>query len=528
MSQLVYPVLASILWVIAGFLGDVSGEGRPIAPTPGHAASQPVSTTVPSATVYLPLVMSKYHYAPDDYQDCRLGVGVTRNPITTYDITPFKTGWYVDWNARIMPGWRTYSGVEYVQTLRVRQNRGPNREYLPTYWISPALNFAPNGLGPIVQANPGSIWLIGNEPDSTHGQDDTMPDMYARIYHDAYYFIKGIDPTARIANAALIQPTPLRLLYLDAVLASYQAQFGTRMPVDVWNMHLYIIREVKNDWGGDYPPGIDAPIGRDYSLRDHVDINIFKSLVWDFRAWLNRNGYVDRPLIVTEWGVLMPFWFLTNENVTEEDAKNFLREAIAFMDTATDPVLGYSADNYRLVQRHALYSLDDDSTFDDGFDRWGSYLLRSTPPYTITSIGAFYQEQIAAPRRPVIDLFPYRVTTVPERLLSAGEPISPVVKVAIANAGNAAPSSAPAVRFYDVTDGAQTQIGSEIFALPKTGCGTLTEVSFIWPALTPGIHRLAVEVNPGGQVVEADLSNNRGVFNIYVFVNSVYLPLVLR
>jgi hypothetical protein len=474
------------------------------------------------------LVTARRQQALGDYRDCRLGLGVTRNPLGVYNISPFKTGWYVDWKARIIPDSEGYDGVEYYQTLRVRQDRGSGGSYLPTYRIWPALNFDSGGLGPIVQANPGGVWLIGNEPDSTHGQDDTMPDMYARIYYDAYHFIKGIDPTAKVANAALIQPTPLRLLYLDMVLASYRAQFGVSMPVDVWNMHFYIIREVKDGWGGDFPPGVNTPIGQEYTLRDHVDINIFKSLVTDFRSWLNRNGYIDKPLVVTEWGVLMPLWFLSNEGVTETDMNNFIRDAAQFMDTATDSVTGYSADNYHLVQRHALYSLDDDSTFDDGFDRWGSYLMRSTPPYTTTTVGLAYQEQVAAGRQPVVDLLPYRVTTEPAPLVSAGVPISPVINVAIANAGNSAPITWPSVRFYDVTDGQQVQIGQEIFAPPVTGCGTLTQVSFVWPELTPGLHLLSIEVNPTGRIPEVTLNNNQAVFQVYVFSHGLYLPMIAR
>jgi hypothetical protein len=523
MIQLMQSVVFGAWWLAMGFLPGVFADQAIATLGANIAASQPVSTS----TYYLPLVTSHLRQAPGDYRDCRLGVGVTRNPLATYDISPFKTGWYVDWWARIMPGSWTYSGVEYVQTVRISQDRGPNGEYLSTYQIWPALNFGHGSLGPIVQANPGSVWLIGNEPDSTR-QDNIMPDMYARIYHDAYNFIKSIDPTAKVANAALIQPTPLRLLYLDMVLAAYRAQFSSPMPVDVWNMHFYIIREVKGDWGGDFPPGIDAPIGREYTLRDHVDVSIFQSLVIDFRTWLQRNGYVDKPLIVTEWGVLMPFWFLSNEGVTEADVNNFLRDAVQFMEGVSDPALGYSADSFRLVQRQAIYSLDDDTTFDDGFDRWGSYLMRSTPPYTITSVGAFYRDQIAAGRQPVVDLLPHRVASVPERLISAGEPISPVIKVAIANAGNTPPVSWPSVRFYDVTGGQRVQIGQEVFAAPVTGCGAQTQVSFVWPGLTPGLHLLSVEVNSTGDIAEASLVNNQKEFQIYVFTQSIYLPMIAR
>ena len=88
--------------------------------------------------------------------------------------------------------------------------------------------------------------------------------------------------------------------YLQRVLAAYQAKYGARLPVDVWNTHLYIIREVKDEWGGEVPPGSDAQSGRVYTLRDHLDINVFKSLVTELRTWMKANGYQDVPLVVTE------------------------------------------------------------------------------------------------------------------------------------------------------------------------------------------------------------------------------------
>ena len=124
---------------------------------------------------------------------------MTIQPIATYDVAQFRFGWYVDWRAAP----RSSSTLEYYHTIRVRQKRGADGAYLPSYTITPRLDFSRSGLGPIVQANPGQVWLIGNEPDRVDSQDDTMPDLYAEIYHEAYYFIKGIDPTARVAIGAV-------------------------------------------------------------------------------------------------------------------------------------------------------------------------------------------------------------------------------------------------------------------------------------------------------------------------------------
>ncbi len=76
----------------------------------------------------------------------------------------------------------------------------------------------PDRLGPVVEANPGVIWLIGNEPDCIW-QDNVRPEEYARIYHDLYAFIKSRDASSQVAAGGIVQPTPLRLEYLNRVSA---------------------------------------------------------------------------------------------------------------------------------------------------------------------------------------------------------------------------------------------------------------------------------------------------------------------
>ncbi len=525
-----YSLLFSMILVASGLWASGSNDHALASPLVNVSAQQPIS---PTFTTYLPQVASQFRFDPGDYRDCRLGVGVTRNPFTTYDLTSFKIGWYVDWQVQLSPA-RPY-GVDFYHTIRVKQDKLQG-VYLPTYRIAPGLNFTPNGLGTMVQANRGNLWLVGNEIDRVNIQDEILPDLYAQVYHDVYGFIKSIDPTAKIAIGSIVQPTPIRLQYLDMILQAYRAKFGVNMPVDVWNIHIYILREEKNSWGGEIPPGVDVSTGMLYTVRDHVDLNVFESLVIAMRTWMKSRGYQDRPLIITEFGALFPIWFLNGDGISEAEAFQFNRDAITYIGTATDSNLGYRADNYRLVQQGALYSLDDDSlmTIDDqgtlGY-MWGSFLFKSSAPYTLTTMGTYYRDEIASRFTASADLFPYKVSTEPSSLIVAPtETISPVIKILIANAGNSMPMrnsipSSVAVRLFDVTGGRNNLIG-DVLLLPFTGCGTLHEVRISWPGLSPGLHTMRIEVDPDSYIFDSLRSNNTMMATVFVGTRAMYLPLI--
>ena len=100
-----------------------------------------------------------------------------------------------------------------------------------------------DGVGSLVSKNRGHYWLIGNEVDvNNFVQDNTMPQVYARAYHEIYDYIKRTDPTAKVAIAGLSMMTPGRLNYLSIVWDTYQSLYGEPMPVDIWNCLLYTSR----------------------------------------------------------------------------------------------------------------------------------------------------------------------------------------------------------------------------------------------------------------------------------------------
>ena len=109
--------------------------------------------------------------------------------------------------------------------------------------------------------NRGLTWLIGNEPD-VKWQDNTAPEVYAIAYHRAYEAIKAGDPTAQVAIGGISEVTPLRLEYLDRVWDFYRSLYGEDMPVDVWNMHAFMLPEQRGGWGVNMPPGFDDRAAR--------------------------------------------------------------------------------------------------------------------------------------------------------------------------------------------------------------------------------------------------------------------------
>jgi hypothetical protein len=269
----------------------------------------------------------------------RLGVGSGQLPVTRDIADRLGFGWYLDWT--LDANRFRAPGLEYVPTIRVKEG-----------WISTDGKRLLPTLSAAVDALPGALWLIGNEPD-VKWQDNVRPDVYAQLYHDLYTLLKSRDPTCQVAIGGISQPTPLRLRYLDLILEAYQTRYGEPMPVDVWNVHAFILREERDNWGVGIPPGMADRTGRLYEIADHDNMTIFRQQIVDFRRWMKERGQQDKPLIVTEYGILMP----TDYGFSPQRVERFMLDTFEFFRTAIDPSLGYAADGGRLVQRWCWYSL---------------------------------------------------------------------------------------------------------------------------------------------------------------------------
>lgn len=236
---------------------------------------------------------------------------------------------------------------------------------LPRYWqLVPTGQDGPqvtwSQIDAVLAARPGSIWIVGNEPDVIW-QDNVTAETYAGIYHDVYSFVKERDPSAQIAIAGVAQPSPLRFAYLERVLATYQDLYGQPMPVDIWTVHAFILREQAGSWGVGIPPGIDDDQGLLYEIADHDDLAIFQESLITFRDWMLEHGYGDKPLAVTEFGILHP----ADYGFPPETVMAFMIGASDFMATA-EGASGYPGDDYRLVQYWFWFSVYDHGDFPTG------------------------------------------------------------------------------------------------------------------------------------------------------------------
>jgi len=267
----------------------------------------------------------------------RVGVGLPLGAIGDYDWSQGLPGWYLNWRVMVSPP--QPAGIRFAQMVRIHADG-----------FRPALDVITEA----ARANPGALWLIGNEPDVIW-QDNATPEQYAASYGTLYGAIKAADPTAQVAIGGVSQPTPLRMAYLDRILAAYKTQFGREMPVDVWNVHAFILREERDSWGVGIPPGMEVDRGQLYEISDHADMAIFERQITDFRRWMAERGLRDKPLIVTEYGVLMP----ESYGFPPELVGQFMTDTFDYFLTAVDPNTGYPADENRLVQAFCWYSVAD-------------------------------------------------------------------------------------------------------------------------------------------------------------------------
>jgi hypothetical protein len=359
---------------------------------------------------------------------------------------------------------------------------------------------SPAELKAIIAANPGKHWFIGNEPDRIQYQDDIAPQIYAQAYHDLYALIKAEDPTAKIVAGAIVQPTPVRLQYLDLVVAAYQARYGTPMPVDAWAFHNFILNEVScaanNDdvnvcWGADIPPGVNATEGMRISVQDTDSIDLFKQQVVRFRQWMADNGYQDTPALLSEFGVLFPSsWY---PEFDPPRVNKFMDESFDFLLNMRDPQTGYPADDYRLVQSFAWYSTDDNQTHNGNlFDP----LTRGRTP-----MGDNFAAYAAAMGNK-IDLYP--LTLKRTGVSASGQ----VLTAEIANSGNLTELTTAEVRFYHGDPAAGGQL---IAAAPLggiSGCGGRETVQVEWTDVAPGDYQVYVVVDSTNRVGETNEANN--------------------
>ena len=432
----------------------------------------------------------------------------------------------MDWQTRVNPSHP--NGAEYFQLVTIKPAPGGSYVFTP-----PTAT-----LHAIMDQNPGATWLIGNEPDSPV-QDKLRPEIYAQAYHQLYYLIKQHDASAQVAAGNIVQPTPLRMLYLDRVLSYYQKTYKEWLPADVWSIHSYILRELDpadpeaipngplEVWGAYIPPGITATRGMLYTYSQMFDPAIFRQRLLDFRAWMRIRGYGDKPLYITEYGTLFPYppydtdYYVDEFNVpmTEARSATFMTQTFNVLRQLTDAMVGYAPDANRVVQRWLWYSVSDVTFGGPLFDP-----ITTTFRRPLGDVFANYTNAIA----PEVDLLAVRVRAEPQGLVTSSEPHTVTLKAVVANDGNVSVTSPITVAFYSGQPLTGTLIDSRVITLPLQGCGTTAEVSVAWTNLMTGVYPIYATVQGTGLISETTLANNVVTGQVVLVPPQLYLPVILK
>ena len=363
-----------------------------VTPTPGITPTpeaQPLATPVglpPQA-----MFERTYRSAPVELPDegslrWRMGVGVPSIGPLPFLWPTARPGWYLSWSINMVEGLRPFPAPATIN-MDARRYRQLGMEFVPLVkMLDGRLYFPPAVLTDLATQNPGRTWIIGNEPDVTW-QDNTTAADYARAYHDAYVAIKRGDSTARIAFGGLSQITPLRLIYLNRVWMTYAEEYDEAMPVDVWTMHAYVLREESGNWGVSIPPGFEyITRGLLWEVEDHGDLRLVENQVRLMRSWMARHDQREKPLWITEYGILLPPEF----GYDQARVQQYMLASFELFRTLSHPRLGMSDDDNRLVQRWSWFStyyepFPSGDLFDENglptplMDVYSAYLTETTP-----------------------------------------------------------------------------------------------------------------------------------------------------
>lgn len=508
-------------------------------------SSSVVLSSTSLSTIFMPIVYRDYKQPLAPL--CRYGV-VASGEQTKW-LQAWRAGWTLDFGAHPPP-----SGIaaEFAQVIRVRQNKD-GCSYRDGYTTSPALT--EDGLAALIRQAPGAIWMIGNEPDRGPNpenclgpvQDDTYPEVYARAYHDAYSFIKQRDPSARVANAGLVQVTPGRLQYLDKAWEEYRRLYGADMPVDVWNMHLYILPEALPDGR---PNGIaNIALGTDpalairesggdpnrcsdpgiYCFAEHDDMTVFAEQIVAMRTWMKQHGQQQKPLIISEYSLLYPYeideagCFLQDEYgncFTSERVNTFMVRSFEYLETAADPDLGYELDRNRLVQRWMWFS-----AYYPGAGDVSNLLSASGG--SLSNIGEQFSEAVAT-RGTTINLRPAAAGGYPGYIGPAGGTATAGLWVDILNNGSTDSSIPFTITFYADSQLSQP-IGSTVFVGALRGCSVGAQrVGVRWDGLPAGVHTFWARLDSSNMVAEEDKTDNVISGSVTVYRYGTFLPIMLR
>ena len=212
------------------------------------------------------------------------GVDVGEGPVTKQQLDALGPVWYSDWR------WNTPSigGHERLYVVRCNEVAGDRGAILSA-----------------MRASGSAWWSLGNEPNDAN-QDNVTPEEYA----DLYQVFEGWAASARGCRILPAGIANADWNWAEAFRQAFQRKYGRYPRVDGWNIHNYILE-----------PGLDP-----------YDVAEFQRRILAFDRWMETVGDGDKPLFLTEFGVLYGSGCCDRPVDPPEKIQSFMRDTVRWLN----------------------------------------------------------------------------------------------------------------------------------------------------------------------------------------------------
>jgi len=235
------------------------------------------------------------------------------------------------------------------------------------------------------------------------------------------------------------------------------------------------------------------------SIDDHDNIDLIKQQTRNFRQWMANKGQRNKPLINTEYGILMT----EDLGFDYPRVRTFMINSFnTFLNDMVDANLGYPADGNRLLQEWYWFDLAVDQ-FEGRVSQSG---LFNGVTRLIKPLGTDFANYVRPLSRNYVDLEAYGASVTPYWPVFAGDAALLRIQSLVRNRGNLA--SGP----FDVTFRAGN--GDLLGTQPVAGLakrhdpGFWTTVAHDWRVVISTPRGVKVIANENNQVTEPCQPNN--------------------
>jgi hypothetical protein len=235
------------------------------------------------------------------------------------------------------------------------------------------------------------------------------------------------------------------------------------------------------------------------SVDDHDNIDLITEQIRDFRQWMLDRGQRNKPLINTEYGILM------TEDIGFDypRVRNFMLNSFdTFLNDLIDPALGYPVDGNRLLQEWFWFAL----AVNDFEGRVVHTGLFDTVTRAIKPLGVDFAGFVQPIHQEYVDLEIANASVTPYWPIFAGEPGLLRIQSHLRNRGNIASDA------FDVKirDGNGSLIATWPFSsLPKRyDPGYVATIAHDWHVSTSAAQSVRIIADENDQVAEPCQPNN--------------------